>query len=85
MVEIVNDRHIVTVRKKHQCHWCLKIINVWEKAESWTYTFDWDIYTLYECLDCVEFVKKYPDCFEDDYGEWAQEGYVAEYKSENNL
>lgn len=67
MVEFINEK-VVKVRKNHECHGCLKIIlNKSNRILRQTFKDD-DIYNLYYCSDCQEYLEnkcqKCNECFE---------------------
>ena len=66
------SRSVVKTRKPHQCFGCLTSIPQGTNAEQNKCKSDNGLYTIYLCLDCVEFEKTLPDGYwepDDGYSE----------------
>ena len=83
MIECLQEK-TVQCRKEHTCHGCERTINRGEKARYTVLKAD-DIYCLYTCQDCVEYIttvckqcKGYHDCMADGW----YEGFITDCKNE---
>lgn len=64
MAECISEKKVKT-RKRHRCHGCLSIFPAKTEMISSVNTDGGEIYTLYFCKDCYEYIEKYPKEFED--------------------
>ena len=64
MLQEIEDRHEVKIRKPRQCHDCQRKYQVWDKMIVSVWKDD-DIYRLYECTECIDYLKKNPDVWSE--------------------
>jgi len=76
------SRKMVTIRKKHQCHACVRIFEPPARMERGTYVND-GIYVLYICETCRCLLNEFPDSFLDGNDEF-QQGCVMECMSDED-
>lgn len=55
-IRVVHEERKVKIRKNHQCHYCLRTINKGSEMYVSTYESDGEIYDLYKCIDCNDFL-----------------------------
>ena len=85
-VNTIKEPHKVRVRKSHICQGCGKKINIGDIAITSTYSDGGDIWTFYECDDCVDYrnskcckCKDYDLCMGENY----QIGLIKDCKKES--
>jgi hypothetical protein len=66
MAEFLREKIIIT-RKAHRCHGCTHTYPAKSKMTQSVNVSDGEIYTLYFCENCIEYIKDHPDYFK--YGE----------------
>lgn len=58
MSEVFLHRSVKAVRKRHQCHGCLRRIEVGEPAEYQCGVDGFDFWALYFCVGCREYIAE---------------------------
>ncbi len=79
MANLIREKPVIKTRKNHLCHGCREIIPKGSRAFSLT-NVDGDIYTLYFCTPCYEFLKQYPEYCADPYDDVYEGAVVAGMK-----
>ena len=75
MPELISEQQVKRTRKPHRCHGCQEVIPPGSEATVSTCT-DENIYTLYFCKTCAEWMKtKCSDC--RVCYEWPNDGMMA--------
>ncbi len=57
MPELITEQLVKKTRKPHRCHGCMEIIPVGSEALVNTCTDGGEIYTLYFCKSCTDWLK----------------------------
>ena len=69
MPTLLNEYKVKKSRKTHKCHGCLKPIEIGMPCLANVNVDGGEIYTLYFCKSCEDFMKEYcvncGDCFDD--------------------
>lgn len=60
--------NIVTTRKEHTCYGCRRIFPKGARLQRNTYVEDREIYSLYMCCVCEEYIKQHYS-YQDEYSE----------------
>ncbi len=77
MAELIREAKVGKTRKNHLCHGCREIIPKGSSAVASTNKDAGDLFTLYFCIPCHEFLGSYPEYCHDPYDD-VYEGAVAE-------
>lgn len=57
MPDLISEQAIKKTRKPHRCHGCLEVIPAGSEALANTNTDSGEIYTLYFCVACRDWLK----------------------------
>ena len=64
MIESIEDRHEVKIRKRRQCHNCERVFDTGATMVASVWKEDY-IYRLYECTDCMDWIDKNGDLYHE--------------------
>jgi hypothetical protein len=73
---------IVVTRKKHRCNACCRLFPEGTKMSVQRIANEGTIYSWYACETCDKLMGKFPDMFDDGYGEF-ESGCVDNYLNKN--
>ena len=81
MVELIHTKEVKT-RKPHRCFACSELFPAGTKMLLTTNKNEGDIYNLYTCKECEEFMNKHHDLCYDPFDYSYPEGCVREARLE---